>query len=69
MNKLIREDIERQDFVDNEIYELINQLNPTSKNIEWNIENIARIRDLLKEVYVDEMNICTEFEFYPFIKI
>lgn len=62
MNKLIREDIERQDFVDNEIYELINQLNPTSKNI-------ARTRDLLKEVYVDEMNICTEFEFYPFMKI
>jgi hypothetical protein len=39
------EQIKRQDFVDNEIYDLVKRLVPSKRAIEWNIEMIADIRD------------------------
>ena len=38
--ELTKENIERQDFVDNEIQKLIEKLNPHEESINWNIENI-----------------------------
>lgn len=57
-------DIQRQDFVDNAIFDLIQQLNPTEKNIDWNIEAIGNVRDVIKHYFCDA-DICTETEFYP----
>ena len=39
------EQIKRQDFVDNTIFELIHRINPTGQQISWDIEMIGYIRD------------------------
>jgi hypothetical protein len=59
--------IKRQDFVDNEIQNLINSLNPSNKTIDWNIEYISRIRDVIKELFTQELSLCDEDTFYPFL--
>ncbi len=66
--ELTKEELLRQDFVDNEIQLLIEKLNPTSKKIDWDIETIAKIRDVVAELFVSDLNICDDFSFYPFIK-
>ena len=37
----------RQDFVDNAIFALIQEVNPTNRPIDWDIEMIGEIRDAL----------------------
>ena len=64
---LTAQQIERQDFVDNAIYNLINELIPFDKEMEWNIEAIAEIRDAFQAQLV-ERGICTAQEFYPYIE-
>ncbi len=65
MQNLSEDQIKRQDFVDNEIYNLINRLNPSKREIEWNIEMIADIRDTIQHWLVDRYKIIDELEFYP----
>ena len=67
MYELNQNQIIRQDFVDNAIYDIINIINPTSKPIDWNIELIGIVRDSIKSAIVDRLHICDEMEFYPFI--
>lgn len=67
MSKLTREDIERQDFVDNQIYDLINSLIHSENRIEWNIEMIGNIREIVRREVVENRNIMSEMEFYPFV--
>jgi hypothetical protein len=62
--ELTNEQIERQDFVDNAIYRLIQELNPTELYIDWDIEIIGEIRDVVKNYFV-ELSICSDIEFYP----
>jgi DNA polymerase sigma len=57
--------VARQDLVDNSIFNLLLEVNPTNKEIEWNIELIGKIRDLIAEVIVDELKLCDEDLFYP----
>jgi len=57
--------LKRQDFVDNKIYELVNQLIPSTKEIEWNVEMIGDIRDTIQHWLVDHYKIADELEFYP----
>ena len=64
---LTEQQIERQDFVDNAIFNLINELIPSSKEMEWNIEAIGEIRDAIQSQLVTR-GICTEQEFYPYIE-
>ena len=66
--ELTDEDIARQDSVDNAIYELICNLNPTNVNIEWDIEMISNIRDSISYEFV-RRGVCSENEFYPFLVI
>ncbi len=40
---LTDEQIKRQDFVDNRIFELIQELNPSQTEIDWDIEVVANI--------------------------
>ena len=65
--ELTSEQLERQDFVDTAIYDLLNEVTPSEHQIPWDIELIGDIRDLIQEKLV-ERGICTEQEFYPFLK-
>jgi hypothetical protein len=59
---------ERQDFVDNAIYELIASLNPSNKKeISWNIEMIGDVRECIRHWLVERHQVCTDLAFYPFI--
>ena len=69
MRTLTDKEIERQDFVDNLIYELMNKVNPTKKEIEWDIEIIGEIRDRINYWLTKGIELCSEQEFYPFIEI
>ena len=48
MKELTDKQIDRQDFVDNAVYQLIQKVNPTDIFIEWDIEVIGEIRDVIK---------------------
>lgn len=58
------EQIRRQDFVDNTIFELIQRTNPTARQISWDIEMIGNIRDLLVSELQNKLGI-SEFIIYP----
>jgi hypothetical protein len=65
MRKFTEEQIKRQDFVDNEIYDLVKRLTPSKREIEWDIEMIADIRDTIQHWLVDRYKIVDELDFYP----
>lgn len=65
--KLTDKQIARQDIVDNAIYDLINELIPSNKEMEWNIEVIGKVRDAIQTQLV-ERGLCIEQEFYPYIE-
>lgn len=58
------EQIKRQDFVDNAIFELIQCINPTGRHISWDIEMIGNIRDSIISELQNKLGI-SEFEVYP----
>ena len=60
-----REKIFRWDLVDNTIHEMMKNLNPTSKELKWDIKPISKIRQVIVGYFVDELKFCTEKEFYP----
>jgi len=64
--KLTKTQIKRQDFVDNKIQQLIEDLNPSENEIKWNIEYISEIREILRLIYTEKLQICNENSFYPF---
>lgn len=64
--ELTDQQISRQDFVDNAIHDLINELIPSVKEMEWDIEVIGEVRDVIQAMLVGR-GICTEQEFYPYI--
>lgn len=61
--KLTQKQIERQDFVDNSIFELLQKLNPTDKVLHWDIDLIGNVRDVIQSRF-EEMEICDEDLFY-----
>ena len=65
MQKFTEDQIKRQDFVDNQIYDLVKRLTPSKREIEWNIEMIGDIRDTIQHWLVDRYKIVEELEFYP----
>ena len=68
MIQLTEGQIERQDFVDNMIFELIQKLLPPSKKMEWNIEVIGTVRDAVREQIVNKRKLMSETQFYPYLK-
>ena len=64
--ELTEQQIERQDFVDNAIFNLIDELVPSDKEMEWDIEAIGEIRDAIQSQLVTR-GFCTDQEFYPYI--
>ena len=65
--ELTDQQISRQDFDDNAIHDLINELIPSDKEMEWDIEVIGEVRDVIQAMLVGR-GICTEQEFYPYIE-
>ncbi len=65
MERLTEDQINRQDFVDNEIFDLVKRLTPPTKEIEWEIQMIGDIRDTIQHWLVDQYKIVEELEFYP----
>ena len=65
--ELTDQQISRQDFVDNAIHDLINELIPSDKEMEWDIEVIGEVRDVIQAMLVGR-GICTEQEFYTYIE-
>lgn len=65
MQNLSDDQLKRQDFVDNEIYDLMKRLIPSKSQIEWDIEMIADTRDTIQHWLVDRYKIVNELEFYP----
>jgi hypothetical protein len=68
MENLSESQVKRQDFVDGEIFQLIQKLNPTKKRIEWNIEMIGDIRDTIEEWMVKSVKSSSRQAFYPFLE-
>jgi hypothetical protein len=68
MKELTDKQVDRQDFVDNAVYQLIQKVNPTDIFIEWDIEIIGEIRDVIKAWIVERMKITDEQKFYPFLE-
>ena len=64
MSELTKRQISQQDFVDNQIFELIETLLPPSKKIDWNIETIGAIRDAISAQIVSK-KLMSEKRFYP----
>lgn len=64
--ELTKEQLKRQDFVDNAIFDLIQNLNPSGREIAWDIELIADIRNAIQLKFID-LNVCDEMIFYPYI--
>ena len=58
------EQLKRQDFVDNAVFSLIQEINPTNRTISWDIEMIGNIRDELVDELQKKLGI-SEFEIYP----
>jgi hypothetical protein len=65
MQDITEDQIMRQDFVDNQIFDLVKLLIPSSREIEWDIEMIGDIRDTIQHWLVDKYGIVDELEFYP----
>jgi hypothetical protein len=65
MQNFSQDQIKRQDYVDNEIYDFVKRLNPSTRGIDWDIEMIADIRDTIQHWLVDRYKIVDELEFYP----
>ena len=68
MTELTKKQIDRQDYIDNAIYHLVRDLNPSSRYIDWNIEMIGDIRDMIEVWLVRELELCSDMEFYPYLQ-
>ena len=65
MIKLTKQQIRRQDFVDNNIFELLQRFLPQSKTMKWDIEAIGAVRDVIQEQIVNKQKLMSEVKFYP----
>ena len=65
MKNFTEDQLKRQDFVDNQIYDLVKRLIPSKRAIEWAIEMIGDIRYTIQHWLVDRYKIVGELEFYP----
>ncbi len=65
-----KDQINRQDFVDNAIYELVEKLNNSNVELRWDQNHIAQIREEIDSYirgYDNAESNYSPFEFYPWI--
>jgi DNA polymerase sigma len=60
-----REELDKQDFIDNAIMKLINKVNPTTVKIKYDGHIVSKVREALIEIFTDDLDLCTERAFYP----
>lgn len=66
---LTDEQLRRQDWVDNAIQEMLEKINPTSREIPHDIEMLGAIRDIVEQWFIWYGFITIDSqEFYPFIE-
>ena len=65
MEIFTEEQIKRQDFVDNQIFDLVTRLIPSKREIEWDIIMIGEIRCTIQDWLVGRYMIVDELEFIP----
>ena len=65
---LTNAELERNDLVHNEIFELINRLNPKGTELEWDMEIIGEVSDAIED-YLVAKGICTAMEFSPYREV
>ena len=56
---------DRIDFVENEIYDLVNRLLPEGREVAWDLDMILNIKDAIWD-NIEDKNVCTEQEFFPY---
>jgi len=59
--------LNQQDLVDSEIWNLIVNLYPARDDINYDGNIIHQVRAVLMQYYVNELKLCTEEDFYPYI--
>jgi hypothetical protein len=69
MKELTKKELDRQDFVDNSIFKLIEELNLSEKNVNWDIEMIGEVRDVISDWLVDRLELCDDYEYYPYLDV
>ena len=57
----------QQDLVDSEIWNLIVNLYPDRDDIKYDGNIIHQVRAVLMQYYVEELKVCKEDDFYPYI--
>ena len=68
MKTLTRKELDRQDFVDNEIFELIQKLLPAGRKLKWDIEMIGFVRDAIQDQIINK-RAASKNKFYPYKRI
>ncbi|GHU84547.1 hypothetical protein FACS189473_2160 [Spirochaetia bacterium] len=58
-------DMETLDAVDNAIHDFLVSLKPPGKEIPWDGTSISKVREVLIDIYVNDLRLCTEEDFYP----
>jgi len=60
-----RIELAQQDLIDNSIMELLNKVNPSPVQIDYDSHIVAKIRNTLIDVITRDLDLCTERAFYP----
>lgn len=68
MTELTKEDLLRQDEVDNAIHNLLRYLSMGKVDVKWDIDDIGTVREAVKKVIVGKLHVMTEMEFYPYVE-
>jgi len=68
MKTFTRKELDRQDFVDNEIFELIQKLLPAGRKLKWDIEMIGFVRDAVQDQIINKRGV-SKNKFYPYKRI
>jgi hypothetical protein len=63
MSTLTKEQIDRQELVDNSVQVILNVL--SGKDLEKNPEHIEAVREAVKDIIVNKLNLMSSKEFYP----
>jgi hypothetical protein len=68
MRQLTSLETTRQDYVDRTILQMIQNINPTLSKIEWDIEMIGEVRDVVEDWIVRKLKLCNMNQFYPYVE-
>jgi hypothetical protein len=67
--ELTKEQVDRQDEVDNACYALLLELGRCyAAGLPWDIEEISTVREAVQSVLVEKRHIMSDMEFYPYLE-